>query len=147
MGDVHAVRAERRRLAAAVAVLVGCLLVAGSGFATWVDVLGSELTGFRMAELIGDFGDEIDGVPAPWVGAAWYLFPAAAGAGWVLVVARSPIAARSPHVWVGGALVVASALYMGLQDVHSGPALALIGGLLVLGGAVGRSSGAFNSKN
>ena len=139
MGDVHAGAAERRRVAAAVAVLVGCVLVAVSGFATWVDVLGSELTGFRMAELIGDFGDEIDGVPAPWVGAAWYLFPAAAGLGWVIAVGTAPIAARSPHVWLGLSVTLASALYLVLQDVHSGPAIALIGGLLVLGGALGRS--------
>ena len=139
MGEVHAGAAGRRRVAAAIVVLAGCLLIAASGFAIWVDVLGSDLTGFRMAELIGDFGDEIDGVPAPWVGAAWYLFPAAAGVGWVLVVARAPIAARPAHVWIGLAVAAASAVYLVLQDVHSGPVVALIGGLLVLGGALGRS--------
>ena len=107
MGDLHAGRARRRRVAAALVVLAGCALVAISGLAIWVDVFGSDLTGFRMAELIGDFGDEIDGVPAPGVGAAWYLFPAAAGVGWVLVVARSPIAARSAHRWLGLSIVLA----------------------------------------
>lgn len=139
MGDLHAGAAQRRRVAAALVVLVGCALVALSGFAIWVDVFGSDLTGFRMAELIGDFGDEIDDVPAPWVGAAWYLFPAAAGLGWVVAVAKAPMAARRPHVWIGLGSTVAAGLYLVLQDVHSGPVLALVGGILVLGGAMGRS--------
>lgn len=139
MGELHAGAAQRRRVTAALAVLVGCVLVALSGFATWVDVLGSDLTGFRMAELIGDFGDEIDDVPAPWVGAAWYLFPAAAGVGWVVAVATAPMAARRPHVWLGLGISVAAALYLVLQGVHGGPMLALIGGIVVLGGAMGRS--------
>lgn len=139
MGDLHAGRARRRRVAAALVVLAGCALVAFSGLAIWVDVFGSDLTGFRMAELIGDFGDEIDGVPDPWVGAAWYLFPAAAGLGWVLVVATAPMAARRAHVWIGLAVAVAATLYLVLQDVHSGPVVALIGGILMIGGALGRS--------
>lgn len=139
MGELHAGVGQRRRVAAASVVLGGCLLIALSGLATWVDVLGSDLTGFRMAELIGDFGDEIDDVPAPWVGAAWYLFPAAAGLGWVLVVATAPVAARSAHLWIGSGVALAAGLYLLLQGVENGPLLALIGGILVLGGAMGRS--------
>lgn len=147
MGELSATQASRRRAVTVLAVMAGCLVVVLSSFATWVAVLGSELTGVRMAELIGDFGDEIDSVPPRWVGAAWYLFPAAAGLAWVLAVARAPIAARAAHVVIGAGITLAAGLYLVLQDTHAGPVLAFVGGLLVLGGGLGRSGRGVNSRN
>ena len=118
------------------AVSVGAMLVGVSGFAVWYEVLGSRLTGFRLAELIGGFGTELSSVPPPWVGAAWYLFPMSAGVCWLLTFWRSPPAASFAHVFLGTAVVLGAGLYLGLADNQPGPVLALVGGSLVLLGGL-----------
>ena len=126
------------RVLGVAAVALGAVLVAVSGFAVWVDVLGSELTGFRLAELVGDFGDDISGVPPAWVGAVWYLLPLSAGVSWLALFRSSPPAVAVLHVWVGVAVTLAVGLFMVSQGSQLGPVLALTGGLLIgAGGAVG----------
>lgn len=133
------------RIAGVVAVTAGAILLGSSGFAVWLEVLGSELTGFRLSELIGGFGNELSSVPPPWVGAAWHLFPGCAGVSWLLIFRRSPPAASSVHLVLGAAVAISAGLYMGLVDVQPGPALALVGGLSILaGGTVGRVGKALN---
>ena len=118
------------------AVSVGAMLVGVSGFAVWYEVLGSRLTGFRLAELIGGFGTELSSVPPPWVGVVWYLFPMSAGVCWLLTFWRSPPAASVAHVVLGTAVGLGAGLYLGLADHQPGPVLALVGGSLVLLGGL-----------
>ena len=133
---------ERRyRIGGVVAVATGAVLLAVSGFTVWLDVLGLRLTGYRLAELIGDFGDELSAVPPPWVGAGWYLFPVSAGVCWLLAFRRSPPAASLAHVVLGSAAALAAGLYLGFADFQPGPVLALIGGLLILMGGLSAVSG------
>lgn len=129
----------RIRIGGVVAVVTGAVLLGASGFAVWLEVLGSELTGFRLSELIGGFGEKLSSVPPPWVGAVWHLFPVSAGVSWFLVFRRSPPAASLIHVVLGAAAAIGAGLYLGLVDVQLGPALALVGGWLILaGGILGR---------
>ena len=129
------------RALGAVAVGLGAVLLAASGFAVWVKVFGSELTGFRLAELIGDFGGEVQGVPPAWVGAVWYLLPLSAGGCWLALFRSKPPSVASTHIWVGAAVTLAVGLYMLSQGPQLGPVLALAGGLLIgSGGAVGQWS-------
>lgn len=129
------------RVLGVAAVALGAVLVAVSGFAVWVEVFGSELTGFRLAELIGDFGGDVDGVPPAWVGAVWYLLPLSAAGCWLALFRRKPPTVSSAHAWVGAAIMLAVGLYMLSQEPQPGPVLAVVGGLLIsTGGAVGRRS-------
>ena len=133
------------RIAGVAAVTAGAILLGSSGFTVWLEVLGSELTGFRLSELIGGFGNELSSVPPPWVGAAWHLFPVSAGVSWLLIFRRSPPAASSVHLVLGAAVAIGAGLYIGLVDVQLGPALALVGGLSILaGGTIGRMGKALN---
>ncbi|WP_419848451.1 hypothetical protein [Candidatus Poriferisocius sp.] len=132
---------DKQRTAGAVAVGLGAVLVAVSGFAVWVEVFGSELTGFRLAELIGDFGGDVEGVPPAWVGAVWYLLPLSAGGCWLALFRHKPPTASSAHIWAGTAITLAVGLYMASQGPQPGPVLALVGGLLIgTGGIVGQRS-------
>ena len=129
------------RVLGSVAVGLGAVLVAVSGFAVWVEVFGSELTGFRLAELIGDFGGDVAGVPPAWVGAVWYLLPLSAGGCWLALFRHKPPTASSAHIWAGTAVTLAVGLYMLSQGPQLGPVLAFVGGLLIIaGGAAGRQS-------
>ena len=132
-------RDRRYQIGGVVVVAVGAVLLGVSGFAVWLEVLGSRLTGFRLAELIGGFGEELSAVPPRWVGAAWYLFPVSAGVCWLLAFRRSPPAASLSHAVLGAAIALGAGLYLGLADNQLGPVLALVGGLLILaGGLLGR---------
>ncbi|MCY4272616.1 MAG: hypothetical protein OXF00_08235 [bacterium] len=115
---------------------LGAVLVAASGFAAWVEVLGSELTGFRLAELIGDFGGDVEGVPPEWVGAAWYVLPLSASGCWLALFRHRPPTVSSAHIWVGAAVAVGGGLYMLWQGPQLGPLLAGGGGLLICGGGI-----------
>lgn len=128
-------RAQPAQVAAGL-VVVGSVIVAISGFFVWLEVLGSELTGYRLAELISDFGDELSGVPPGWVGVSWYLFPALAAVCWLLVFRHSPPGATVTHVGLGALIAVGAACYLIFVDVHTGPTLALGGGLLVAVGGL-----------
>ena len=138
-GDRFAPPDRRYRIGGLVAVAVGAVVVGASGFAVWLEVLGSRLSGFRLAELIGGFGKELDAVPPQWVGVAWHLFPVSAGVSWLLAYRRTPSSASLAHVVLGPAIVIGAGLYLGLVDVQLGPVLALVGGLFILaGGLFGR---------
>ena len=129
-------RSLSRRKAGLIASVGGALLVAGSGLATWVDVLGARLSGFRMAQLIGGFGASLESVPPRWVGAAWYLFPIAAGACWTLAFLRMPPAPSGIHTIVGAAISVASGGFLAGVGTRPGPLIALLGGLLIMIGGI-----------
>ena len=128
-----------RRIQGVVSVALGVVLVAISGFAVWVEVFGSRLTGYRLAELIGDFGSEMERVPPAWVGAVWYLLPFSAGVCWLLLFRRMPPSASTTHTWMGMAVAMAAGLFAGFQEFQPGPSLALAGGVLICaGGMVGQ---------
>lgn len=127
---------ETRDKVAAALVIIGSLIVAVSGFFVWLDILGSDLTGYQLANLVSDYGSELSGVPPDWVGVCWYLFPALASISWLLVFRHSPPRVRLMHLGMGGALVVGAACYLGFVEVHLGPVSALVGGLTVAGGGV-----------
>ena len=122
-------------------VSAGAALLAGSGFAVWLEAAGSRLSGFRLAELIGGYGDSVAGIPPAWVGAAWYLFPASAGACWILLFRRAPPCVASAHGPIGAAVAVAAAAYLTRVDSSAGPLLALIAGLIIAFGAVAGRQG------
>ena len=131
--------ARLRRVMAVAAVCAGAAVLAGSGFAVWLDAAGSRLSGFRLAELIGGYGGRVPGVPPAWVGAVWYLFPASAGACWILLFRRSPPAVSGAHGLIGAAIAAAAAVYVVRVDSLAGPMLALAAGLIVvLGSLAGR---------
>lgn len=130
---------RRFRIGGVVAVALGAVMVGGSGFAVWLEVLGSRLTGFRLAELIGGFGRELNSVPPAWVGAVWYLIPISAGVSWLLVFWRSPPSVSLGHVLLGASVAIGAGSYLGFADNQLGPKLALAGALMILaGGALGR---------
>ena len=135
------------RVLGTAAVALGAVLVAVSGFAIWVEVFGSELTGFRLAELIGDFGGDVDGVPPAWVGAVWYLLPLSAGVCWIALFRGKRSEASFAHIWMGAAVTLAVGLYLITQGPHLGPVLAFVGGLLIsTGGAVRRQGNAASGQ-
>lgn len=85
-----------------------------------------------MVELIGTFGNRLEGMPPRWIGAAWYLLPIAAGVCWTLAFRLSPPRPTRMHAYVGAAISFATVLYLSAIGIHAGPALALIGGLLMM---------------
>ena len=115
---------------------MGAAVIAGSAFAGWLEVAGSRLSGFRLAEIIGGYGDHVAGVPPAWVGAVWLLFPASAGVCWVLLFSSSPPAVSRAHAPIGAAVAIAAAAYAARVDGRAGPLLALAGGMMILVGAL-----------
>ena len=116
---------------------VGTIL---SGWATWVEVVGSSITGFRMAELWVVVGDDLGGGPPGWVGIAWYLVPLAGAASVLLLTWPGPPRARPSHGLLGGVVllvaVVGAGAARGADATHSGTGLWLAGvaGTLSLAG-------------
>ena len=115
---------------------MGAAVIAGSAFAGWLEVAGSRLSGFRLAEIIGGYGDHVEGVPAAWVAAVWFLFPASAGVCWILLFRSSPPAISRAHAPIGAAVALAAAAYAVRVDGRAGPLLALAGGMIILAGAL-----------
>lgn len=121
---------------AEILVVSGAAILACSGFAAWLEVAGSRLSGFRMVEIIGGYGRWLPSVPDPWVGAAWYLFPAAAGTCWILLFRRSPPTLSLVHAAIGAAVAMAALIYIVRVARLTGPLLALAGGLIIAAGAL-----------
>lgn len=119
-------------MTAFVIATVGALLVAVSGFAPWMDAVGIRLSGFRMAELMGNVGGQVQGAVPRWVGAAWYLLPTAAGVCWTLTFLRRPPGPTRAHIGLGAAISAAVGLYMSVIGMHAGPSLAVAGGLMIM---------------
>ena len=82
---------------------VGTIL---SGWATWVEVVGSSITGFRMAELWVVVGDDLGDGPPGWVGIAWYLVPLAGAASVLLLTWPGPPRVRPSHGLLGGVVLL-----------------------------------------
>ncbi|MBC8364346.1 MAG: hypothetical protein H8E59_05060 [Actinobacteria bacterium] len=86
---------------------VGTIL---GGWVTWVEVAGSPVTGFRMAELWVAVGDDLGGGPPGWVGIAWYLVPLVGAASVLLLTWPGPPRARPAHALLGGVVLLAVAV-------------------------------------
>jgi hypothetical protein len=122
-------------------VAAGAVLVFVSGFLPWLRFQRSELSGFRLAELVASVADEYRLGPPSWLGIVWYALPLAAlGAWFVMVLPRPARVVRPVHAALGAFMstlalvfVIAAERTVGTQV---GELVALAGGLLVLGGAV-----------
>lgn len=125
---------------AVLSVAVGAVLIVVSGFLVWFRVLGSELTGFRMADLITDVGDSLEVAPPGWMGAVWYLLPLVGVGSWLVLFLTKPVRATVIHAALGAAVVAAVSIYMVVAadrgELTPGPVVATVGGLLVLGGGL-----------
>ncbi len=64
-------------------VALGSALAVASGSAPWIRVLGDDLAGYRMADLVISLGDDLAVAPPTWVGVVWYLIPIAGAAAWI----------------------------------------------------------------
>lgn len=97
------------------AALVGLATAASilSGWATWLEVAGSPVSGFRMAELWVAVGDDLGAGPPGWVGVAWYLVPLAGAASALALTWPGPPRARPVHRPLG-LLVLLVAVVVGV---------------------------------
>lgn len=120
------------RRVSVVAAAVGSAAVVASGLLTWVSVLGSDLSGFRMAELVGRYGDTVAGAPAPWWGVVWYVLPLAAIGCWLWVFARQPLLVPAAVGVAGGVMLVGCLGFVAAVGSAPGPWLASFGSLLIL---------------
>jgi hypothetical protein len=119
---------------------VGTIL---SGWATWVEVVGSSVTGFRMAELWVVVGDDLGGGPPGWVGIAWYLVPLAGAASVLLLTWPGPPRARPSHGLLGGVVLLVAVVVAVAANVadatHAGTGIwlaGLAGTLSLVGGSI-----------
>ena len=100
-----------RRHAALVGLAVAVTIL--SGWTTWLEVAGSPLSGFRMAELWVAVGDDLGAGPPGWVGVAWYLVPLAGAASALALTWPGPPRARPVHQPLG-LLVLLVAVVVGV---------------------------------
>ena len=115
---------------------MGAAVIAGSAFAGWLEVAGSRLSGFRLAEIIGGYGDHVAGVPPAWVAAVWFLFPVSAGVCWILLFRSSRPAISRAHAPIGAAVAIGAFAYAARIDGQAGPLLALAGGMIIVVGVL-----------
>lgn len=131
-----------RRSRRAAAAGAGGMLVAISGFLPWFRVLGTDLDGFRMADLITDFGSVVETVPPPWVGALWYVLPLLGVVSWLLLFGQAPIDVRGVHLALGTLVIVSTLVFIAVSlsasDLRFGPILAIIGGTMIAVAGLGR---------
>jgi hypothetical protein len=119
---------------------VGAAAVVASGFLPWLRFQRSELSGFRLAELVASVADEYRLGPPSWLGIAWYALPLAAIGAWLTMMLVHPArVVPALHLPLGLfmlamsiAFVVAAARTVGVQ---SGEIVALGGSALVVAGA------------
>jgi hypothetical protein len=119
----------------------GAAAVLSSGVLPWLRFQRSNLSGFRLAELVASVGDEYDVGPPSWLGIAWYALPLAALAAWfVLVTARPVRVVPRLHLPLGLFMVVTSAVFTlaahRTVGVEAGELVALAGSVLVVAGSV-----------
>jgi hypothetical protein len=124
-------------------VALGAVGMILSGWATWVEVVGSPVTGFRMAELWVVVGDDLGGGPPGWVGIAWYLVPLAGAASVLLLTWPGPPRARPSHGLLGGVVLLVAVVVVVAANVadatHAGTGIwlaGLAGTLSLAGGSI-----------
>jgi hypothetical protein len=100
----------------------------------------SQLSGFRLAELVASVGDEYRLGPPSWLGIAWYALPLAAVASWIALFVPGPMRVRRAHgplaagmVALSAGFAVAAARTVGVCE---GEIVALVGSVVALGGSV-----------
>jgi hypothetical protein len=119
----------------------GAAAVLLSGLLPWLRFQRSELSGFRLAELVASVGDEYQVGPPSWLGIAWYALPVTALVAWfVLVLARPVRAVPRIHLPLGLAMAAMSLVYVVAAHrtvgVETGEVVALAGSaLVVIGGS------------
>jgi hypothetical protein len=119
----------------------GAAAVVASGALPWLRFQRSELSGFRLAELVASVGDEYRVGPPSWLGVAWYALPLAALAAWFALVLSHPVrAVPRVHLPLGLLMTTMSVVFVVAAHrtvgVETGELLALAGSLLVVSGAV-----------
>ena len=87
----------------------GSALAVLSGPMIWYRLLGSDLSGFRGADLAIGFSGTASWTPPAWIGLAWYSLPLCAAGVWVVLFASWPVRVRAVHVH----LVAVQALVVG----------------------------------
>ncbi len=87
----------------------GSALTVLSGPIIWYRVLGSDLSGFRAADLAIGFSGTASWTPPAWIGLVWYALPLCAAGVWVVLFASWPVRVRAVH----GYLVAVQALVVG----------------------------------
>jgi hypothetical protein len=83
-------------------VQLAALVVVLCGFAPWL----AGVSGWDLAAAVWQAGGDVDGLPAAWLGWAWYLLPVLAFAAWL-----SLYLPRTPPRHVGLALGIAVVLF------------------------------------
>jgi hypothetical protein len=73
-----------------VLVAAGAAAVLVSGLLPWLRFERSELSGFRLAELVASVADEYRLGPPSWLGIVWYALPLAALAAWFALLWSRP---------------------------------------------------------
>jgi hypothetical protein len=117
----------------------GAAAVLVSGLLPWLRFQRSELSGFRLAELVASVGDEYKVGPPSWLGIAWYALPLAAVASWFALVLAHPVrAVPRIHLPLGLAMAAMSVVFVVAAHrtvgVEVGEVVALTGSLLVVVG-------------
>jgi hypothetical protein len=125
----------------------GAAAVLASGLLPWLRFQRSELSGFRLAELVASVGDEYRLGPPSWLGIAWYALPIAALAAWFVMLLAHPVRVLPRvHLPLGLAMTAMSVAFVVAAHrtvgVEVGEVVALAGSLLVVAGSVpGREYG------
>jgi hypothetical protein len=129
------VNSVRRLLVAA-----GAAAVLVSGLLPWLRFERSELSGFRLAELVASVADEYRLGPPSWLGIAWYLLPLAALATWFALLLSRPVRVL-PRVHLAlGLLMTAMSVGFAVAShrtvgIEVGVVVCLAGSLAVVAGA------------
>ncbi len=115
-------------------VAFGAALAVVSGLAPWVRVLGDDLAGYRMADLVLSLGDDLEVTPPRWVGVAWYLIPIAGSVAWIATF-WSGVAVR-PRYHLPAAVVI-SVVTLALAVAVARTVTVSLGPGVVAGGSSG----------
>jgi hypothetical protein len=121
----------------------GAATVLLSGLLPWLRFQRSELSGFRLAELVASVGDDYRLGPPSWLGIAWYVLPLAAIAAWLaLVLAHPSRVVLRIHLPLGLVMLAMSVTFVVAAHrtvgVQSGEVLAVLGAAMVVAGATPR---------
>jgi hypothetical protein len=124
-----------------VLVAAGAAAVLVSGLLPWLRFERSELSGFRLAELVASVADEYRLGPPSWLGIAWYALPLCALVAWFALVLARPMRVRPLlHLVLGGAMTALSVGFVVAAHrtvgVEPGPVVSVAGSLAVVAGAV-----------
>jgi hypothetical protein len=130
----------------------GAVLVFLSGFLPWLRFQRSELSGFRLAELVASVADEYRVGPPSWLGIAWYALPLAAVATWFVLVLAHPVrVVPRVHLPLGCFMTAMAATFVVAAHrtvgVEAGEIVALVGSLLVVAGAAAPSPARWPAKS